>query len=495
MGLFFLWKYHCSSKTGKLIEAGEQRIQTILSCSKIYDDGRSEELQRLIGNKDVKLTCHKSCVSIYTDKNKVSKFEKRKRGSEEYSEEQPVKLRRSSLPSFNFRQHCIYCGTDCVVVKDKKHPDRWRPAYMIREKQAEEGKSIKQLILDTCNKRNDKWSSHVRIRVEGAVSDLNAAEGRYHVDCRNRFMGVPSVAVAGQSTGEPSKSMDNDDDKPFRAVVDSLKSDERRIWNSIEIFKLYEGSGGTSLSRRNLIKALTDKFQSELIVLTAPGYASIVIFRQKASDVLRLTPNEDLDDVSECVDVLSKRIKKEIKDIGIAKDYYNTHLTTEDVCEETSQTLMKLLTSLNPKLNNTPPALLIGNMVTGILLNTATNLQIALGVKVRFSKRLAQFLHTFQVVCSYDEILRFKRSAAHAAAKDINTSGITTDGRKFTQIVVDNFDADIASQNGKLSTHSLAMLVAQTEKSDFQNDDLHLNSYIKIPRIKRNEIGSVVLVH
>lgn len=109
---FFQWKYHCSSKTGKLIEAGEQRIQTILSCSKIYDDGRSEELQRLIGNKDVKLTCHKSCVSIYTDKNKVSKFEKRKRGSEEYSEEQPAKLRRSSLPSFNFRQHCIYCGTD-----------------------------------------------------------------------------------------------------------------------------------------------------------------------------------------------------------------------------------------------------------------------------------------------------------------------------------------------------------------------------------------------
>lgn len=93
---------------------------------------------------------------------------------------------------------------------------------MIREKRVQEGKFIKQLVLDTCNKQNDKWSSHVRIRVEGAVSDLNSAEARYHVDCRNRFVGVLSVAVARQSTGEPSKPQD--DDKPFRAVVDSLKN-------------------------------------------------------------------------------------------------------------------------------------------------------------------------------------------------------------------------------------------------------------------------------
>ncbi|KAH3748033.1 hypothetical protein DPMN_182470 [Dreissena polymorpha] len=33
------------------------------------------------------------------------------------------------------------------------------------------------------------------------------------------------------------------------------------------------------------------------------------------------------------------------------------------------------------------------------------------------------------------------------------------------QTVVDNFDADISSQNGKVSTHSLAMLMTQSGSS------------------------------
>ena len=32
-----------------------------------------------------------------------------------------------------------------------------------------------------------KWANEVRVRVQGAVSDLYAAEARYHRDCINRF--------------------------------------------------------------------------------------------------------------------------------------------------------------------------------------------------------------------------------------------------------------------------------------------------------------------
>ena len=35
--------------------------------------------------------------------------------------------------------------------------------------------------------RNDELADRVRIRVQGAVGDLHAAEARYHVDCRQRF--------------------------------------------------------------------------------------------------------------------------------------------------------------------------------------------------------------------------------------------------------------------------------------------------------------------
>jgi len=81
---FFDWKYNCQQiKTGKLIVARKQRIQTIISCSKIYDDGKYVELEKLIENESNELTCHKSCVSMYTDKNKVNTFEKRKRDADD----------------------------------------------------------------------------------------------------------------------------------------------------------------------------------------------------------------------------------------------------------------------------------------------------------------------------------------------------------------------------------------------------------------------------
>ena len=46
---------------------------------------------------------------------------------------------------------------------------------------------IKAMILDNCKVRNDELADRVRIRVQGVVGDLHAAEARYHVDCRQRF--------------------------------------------------------------------------------------------------------------------------------------------------------------------------------------------------------------------------------------------------------------------------------------------------------------------
>lgn len=60
----------------------------------------------------------------------------------------------------------------------------------------EQGQSLKEEILHKCDERNDKWASEVRLRVAGAVSDLHAADARYHVDCRTRFTSQRSVSAA-----------------------------------------------------------------------------------------------------------------------------------------------------------------------------------------------------------------------------------------------------------------------------------------------------------
>ena len=59
--------------------------------------------------------------------------------------------------------------------------------------------------------------------------------------------------------------------------------------------------------------------------------------------------------------------------------------------------------------------------------------------------------------------MRFKRSAARAATKELSCSGLADASAGLVQVVADNFDADISSQNGKLSTHSLAVLVTKPE--------------------------------
>ena len=51
-------------------------------------------------------------------------------------------------------------------------------------------KSLKQEI-DECN---DPWASQVRVRVAGAVSDLHAADTRYHKSCHSKFMS-PNLQV------------------------------------------------------------------------------------------------------------------------------------------------------------------------------------------------------------------------------------------------------------------------------------------------------------
>ena len=71
---------------------------------------------------------------------------------------------------------------------------------------------------------------------------------------------------------------------------------------------------------------------------------------------------------------------------------------------------------------------------------------------------------------SYDEILRFKKSAAVVAAKDPSVHGISSAESGLVQTIVDNFDADIHSPNGKLSTHSLAMILTQPSTPGNETD-------------------------
>jgi len=113
--------------------AGTDRIQTIIESSKRRSDALHKDLaSRLLAEKHLEVLCHRDCVSTYTSKSDIKIHRKNLsalKGSEETSAEK--RLRRSRSTTFNFRQHCIFCGEECFDI-DPKHPDRWRRVVLCR---------------------------------------------------------------------------------------------------------------------------------------------------------------------------------------------------------------------------------------------------------------------------------------------------------------------------------------------------------------------------
>ena len=166
------------------------------------------------------------------------------------------------------------------------------------------------------------------------------------------------------------------------------------------------------LARRSLLEQIKDYFEEDVIVLSSPGLASILLFKNNASKVLKLSNDQEDDHQDILITKLAKKICDEIKEIVLDKSSCDISITQESASMSVSTTLMDLLAKISTKLNYTPPGILIGNIITNILCNRPTTLQLALGNLIRDSKLLINQMYQFRVTCSYDEILCFKKSAA-----------------------------------------------------------------------------------
>ncbi len=71
------------------------------------------------------------------------------------------------------------------------------------------------------------------------------------------------------------------------SVVEKMKADRSRMWNSVELFALYTDLNEDKLSRRSLIRQLQQTFGRDILVISAPGISDIIAFRSCASQTLR----------------------------------------------------------------------------------------------------------------------------------------------------------------------------------------------------------------
>ena len=469
---------NCRDSEAPLTVAGPDRLNSIVDASKRRGDGLHVALASRLQDTSSSLFVHRNCASTYTSKTHIKCFLQRQ--SKSTDEPDIKRSRRSGVIPFKFKEQCLICGEQCSSEPDSKNPERWR--RVVQCQTADLGPNqdtLKDVILKACDMRNDEWAQKVRIRVEGAVSDLHAADAQYHKDCMSTFRGPRNVHSASNKPAQV-------EDEAFNRVVTDLSEDRSRIWNSVELHEQYVAYKGEALTRRNLMTELSEHFGHDLLVLSGAGVASILSFRSKASSALKLVANDE-DDDDAAVTKVAKLIVAETKALRHDKSKYQTRVSLENSLDDASHTLLHMLSLLSTKLDSTLPAAMIGNIVTSIVTNRHTSLQVALGITVR-EKSIIECLHNFRVTASYDEILRFKASAAHAAAQSQELMGINQSSSGLVQTIADNFDANISSQNGLQSTHALAILVTQMQpelRFDFKTSNIR--------RLRKEEMSEEVM--
>lgn len=295
--------FDCVHVSARLIDCGEGRVENIRKSSIRRGDGLASRLEGLTS-----IRCHKNCVSSYTSDEHIQRSLGSRKGASKNEEGAPQKkIRRSGSTEFAFKKHCIFCGTTCLPM-DPRHPKRWRKVV-----QCQTAGDFKERILQACDRRKDSWSEEVRVRISGAVSDLHAADGQYHHDCCKQFMSEKNIQATAAAKSAPI-------DPAFMALTEDISKNKSRLWNSLEIEKVYLDNGGTSFTRRKIIEMLTDHFGDDLVVLSGNGVASIIVFRSQAPTILRLEENaSDIDFKS-----MAKTIRQECSEQARDKNVYST---------------------------------------------------------------------------------------------------------------------------------------------------------------------------
>ena len=196
-----------------------------------------------------------------------------------------------------------------------------------------------------------------------------------------------------------------------------------------------------------------------MLVLSSHDTANIIIFKEAASKIFKIEDREDIDIITKGVDKRNSEIF-ELQLHADTNDVYIDVLSTKPVV---SPTLAKLISEISKnRLPDTSlPNILAGNMVTKFLRKNYTSLRINLEVIIS-KNGIVEHLYECKVMCSYDELKRFKPSVSCDTSKRVNQNILKLHSESLVQAVADNFDCNISSINGLKRTHFLAMMMLQT---------------------------------
>ena len=333
--------------------------------------------------------------------------------------------------------------------------------------------SLGFLFFKACETRADNWANEVRIRLndDRCQYDLHTADAPYHKNCGKVFRNWRNISFG--------KKVDKFQDEAFDKLTQEMRKDISKSSTSVELHEKYMKMNGCISSRRTLIEKVKEKFSDKLLVLSSPGIADIIIFMKAASKMLKIEDREDIDIETKGI---AKKIVSEIFELQLDADTYDTCNDVLSAKSVASPTLAKVLSEIskNELPETSPPNISIGNVVTKFVRQKYTAILIDLAVMIR-KEEIVAHLYEYKVACSNDELKRFRSSVACDASERINQNILKPHTERLVQAVADNFDCNISSMNGLKQTHSLAIMMLQTE-------DENCEEQYKIKRLTTAEL-------
>ena len=246
----------------------------------------------------------------------------------------------------------------------------------------------------------------------------------------------------------------------MKSVVEFINANSNiPTWTVSELRNIYTESSG-DLSRKQMLSKLCEYYGEQLVVINVPGCETEAGLVKNIRGSLKMVKKTMME--GDSAEELTRRIKAEVTGINQPHHYDLSEFTYQKILDATSTTLLSLISQLVSDGKVTKKSLSLAQCIQqhiGASRWNQTSLGLAIKLHHKFgSSELLQTLHSHGLICSYDEVMRFRKSAAHFVSTNSNDFhkllGLTTEtGPIFSWM--DNYDLWIASPNGTKTTHAM----------------------------------------
>ena len=172
-----------------------------------------------------------------------------------------------------------------------------------------------------------------------------------------------------------------------------------------------------------MVANVCDHFGDDIVVLNVEGCDSIIGFRRFVAKSLKIVKRAASSE-DDAMDTVIRRVKAEVRNIPQPRDYDLSDFRFEKAVQDTSETLLKLISELESDGEVSKKSLTLAQCIQQHINCTRNKTSLGLAVKLHHhhgSADLVRCLNDHGLVCSYDEVLRFRKSVADYISKNAYT--------------------------------------------------------------------------